>query len=263
VHRLWSEISAIAARTGSIPAGDTACGFANTAMVLADRRLIPKVFAAAIRVIAAVRSLAAVEAGAVGPHKDCGYEGVYVKAISGIPIAMEGKSSACAHLSAVGNITAAVADLWSNESVQNIRLLGGMAPTVSLEQLAYDCRLLNTAAKGGPAGARQLRDWLVDSDSALDPQAYVLRPDVVIDISRKFIAAPTPFLRARAAALASIEAMRKGHAAGKLDISGRELPWLDTMEAQIEEAPDDEEKFVEEMLDACKSEKFVPAKYDL
>jgi methanol--5-hydroxybenzimidazolylcobamide Co-methyltransferase len=263
MHRLWTEIASIAERTGSIPAGDTACGFANTAMVLADRGFVPKVLAAVIRVMSGVRSLAAVEAGAVGPHKDCGYEGVYVKAITGIPIAMEGKSSACAHFSGVGNIAAAGADLWSNESVQNIKLLGGMAPTVSMEQLAYDCRLMNQATKSGDAGALQLRDWLVDSDSALDAQAYVLRPDVVIDLSRRIVQAPTPFLRTKAAALATIDALRKGHAGGRLEISNRELPWLDTMEAQIVAVPDDEEQFVEQMLDSIESEKFIPWKYDL
>ena len=89
MHKLWTRITEIAGSTGSIPSGDTACGFANTAMVLADRGFIPKVFSAVIRVVSSVRSLAAVEAGAVGPHKDCGYEGVYVKAITGIPISME------------------------------------------------------------------------------------------------------------------------------------------------------------------------------
>ena len=42
-------------------------------------------------------------------------------------------------------MAACLADLWSNESVQNIKLLGGMAPTVSFELLAYDCRLMNEA----------------------------------------------------------------------------------------------------------------------
>ncbi|HML47272.1 MAG TPA: methyltransferase MtaB domain-containing protein, partial [Clostridia bacterium] len=69
------------------------------------------------RVISAVRSLVAVECGAKGPHKDCGYEGAYLKAISGIPISMEGKTAACAHLSPVGNVAICLADLWSNESV--------------------------------------------------------------------------------------------------------------------------------------------------
>ncbi|HHY46445.1 MAG TPA: methanol--corrinoid methyltransferase, partial [Firmicutes bacterium] len=158
--RLWNAIVAIARETGSIPSGDTACGFGNTAMMLAEKGYIPRVFAAVVRVITVVRSLVAYEVGAVGPSKDCAYEGPYIKAITGYPIAMEGKSAACAHLSPLGNIPAAVADLWSNESVQNIKLLGGMAPTVSMEQLAYDCRLMNTAGQEGKGSARKLRDWL-------------------------------------------------------------------------------------------------------
>ena len=98
-----------------------------------------------VRAVSAVRSLAAYECGAVGPGKDCGYENPILKAITGFPMAMEGKTSACAHLSPVGNVAAAACDTWSNESVQNVRLLGGMAPTCYVEQLIYDCRLMNQA----------------------------------------------------------------------------------------------------------------------
>ena len=66
--------------------------------------------------------------GAVGPSKDCAYEGPILKAITGCPIAMEGKSATCAHFSPVGNIASAMCDLWSNEIVQNVRLLSGNAP---------------------------------------------------------------------------------------------------------------------------------------
>ena len=45
------------------------------------------------------------------------------KAIAGVPISMEGRSATCAHLSPIGNIAAAAADLWSNESVQDTPLL--------------------------------------------------------------------------------------------------------------------------------------------
>ena len=131
MNKLWTEIVKISDKTGSIASGDTACGFANTAMVLADKSYIPRVFAAAVRVVSSIRSLVAIECGAKGPHKDCGYEGVYVKAITGTPISMEGRTASCAHLSPVGNVAACVADIWSNESIQNIKLLGGMAPTVS------------------------------------------------------------------------------------------------------------------------------------
>ena len=260
MHRLWSEISNIAQETGSIASGDTACGFANTAMVLADRKMIPKTFAAVDRVVAAVRSLAAIEAGAVGPHKDCGYEGVYVKAITGTPITMEGRSSAVAHLSPVGNIAACVADLWSNESIQHIKLLGGFAPVVSMEQLAYDCRLMNEATRRGPDAARLLRDLHADSDSRFDPQAYVLRPDVVFEISRKIVADQNgPLSRAKTAALAAIESLRGGLEQKRLILDDREAGWLDILESQIETIPDDVEKFTAEMIDEC--EKFNPEIY--
>lgn len=263
MSRLWKEIKTIADSTETIPAGDTACGFANTAMVLADRGFIPKVFAAVVRVISAVRSLVAIEEGAQGPHKDCGYEGVYIKAITGIPISMEGKSSACAHLSPVGNIAACVADLWSNESVQNIKLLGGMAPTVSMEQLIYDCRLMNTATESGAQNALLLRDLLCESDSKYDPQAYVLRPDVVIDISREIIKENTPFKRSKVAALAAIRTLRDAINLKKVSVDEKEISWLDTMEKQLESVPDDEETFISEMLTRDLSEKIDPKKYDL
>jgi methanol--5-hydroxybenzimidazolylcobamide Co-methyltransferase len=263
MSRLWTEIKKIADSSGTIAAGDTACGFANTAMVLADRGFVPKLFAAVVRVISAVRSLVAVEEGAVGPHKDCGYEGVYVKAITGIPISMEGKSSACAHLSPIGNIAACAADLWSNESVQNIKLLGGMAPTVSMEQLAYDCRLMNTAAESGSPNALLLRDWLCESDSKYDPQAYVLRPDVVLEISREIIKEDTPFKRSRAAAFAAVDALRRAVGNRKVLLDEREASWLDAMEARLESVPDDEEEFIGEMLERDDSGKLDPKKYDL
>src|SRR6516165_694687 len=171
---LWSAIDRISKRRGAIAAGDTACGFGNTAMVLAEQRMISRTFAAVVRAVSAVRSLVAYECCAVGPGKDCGYENIYLKAITGFPMAMEGKSAACAHLSPIGNIAAAACDTWSNESVQNIKLLGGMAPTCYVEQLIYDCRLMNQALAEGPQAALQLRQWMVDSDAALDPQAYIL-----------------------------------------------------------------------------------------
>lgn len=76
--------------------------------------------------------------------------GVFIlRSLTGTPISMEGKPAACAHLSPVGNVALCVVDLWSNESVQNIKLLGGMAPTVPFEQLTYDCHLMNEASARG------------------------------------------------------------------------------------------------------------------
>jgi len=259
---LWTEIVRIAEETGTIAAGDTACGFANTAMVMADKKYVPKVFSAAVRVISAVRSLIPAEVGAKGPHKDCGYEGVYVKAISGTPIATEGRVAACAHLSPVGNISFAVADLWSNESIQFIKLLGGDAPTVSFEQLSYDTRLANVATARGPETARLLRDLNVESDSKLDPQAYVLRPDVVLDISKEIVKVDGYYLRAKKAAILALEHLRKGYESDNLILDDKEIKYVDKLQATVEGMTDDVDEFTARMIPATKG-KLDPAKYDL
>ncbi len=260
---LWDHLKDIADRHGVICAGDTACGFANTAMVLADRGMIPRVFAAVVRAISAVRSLAAYECGAVGPGKDCGYENVFLKAITGCPMSMEGKTAACAHLSAVGNIAAAACDLWSNESVQDIKLLSGMAPTCFMEQLIYDCRLMNTAAADGPAGALKLRDWLVKSDARLDPQAFILAPENVLAIARAIVAAPGHYRAACAAAAKTISLLEEGGRAGVVSISPREQPWLDRMREGLAEMPEREDAFIAQMLPLVDAQRCRLAEYGL
>jgi methanol---5-hydroxybenzimidazolylcobamide Co-methyltransferase len=259
---LWGHIIPICRQTGIVASGDTACGFANTAMVLAEQKMIPRVLAAVVRVAAVPRSLVAYECGAVGPGKDCAYEGPYLKAIAGIPISMEGRTAACAHLSPVGNIAQAVCDCWSNESVQNVRLLSASAPVVSLEQLAYDCRLMNVAARS-PGGARQLRDWLVDSDSALDPQAYVLRPDVVLRIAGQLLEEKTAYGRTRRAVLAALEELRRAHQHGAVQILPREVRWLDSLQQQADALPEDEDELTAEFLGSNTNQNFVPAEYAL
>ena len=93
---LWDRISSICRAAGNVvPGGDTACGFAD-AMQLAGQKMLPETLAAVIRAMSAARSLVAFEHGAVGPSKDCAYEGPIIKAITGCPISMEGKSAACA-----------------------------------------------------------------------------------------------------------------------------------------------------------------------
>lgn len=258
---LWDNIVRISKDTHSLPSGDTACGLSNTSMVMANKNFIPRVFAAIDRVMTAVRTLVAVEHGAVGPDKDCGYEGVYVKAITGTPISMEGKSSACAHSSTVGNIAACLADCWSNESVENTRLLGGMAPTVSLENLIYDCRLMNVATAKGKA--KDLRDILAESDRHLDPQAYILDPAVVLKLSGEIIKGKSHLERTKIAASATIQELREAHKTGALNLREREVRYLDILENQLSTIPDDKEEYTQMIIKQTTVDKFDPVKYDL
>jgi methanol--5-hydroxybenzimidazolylcobamide Co-methyltransferase len=211
--------------------------------------------------MSAVRTLVAVERGAVGPDKDCGYEGEYLKAISGTPISMEGKSSACAHSSTIGNIAAALADCWSNESVENVRLLGGMAPTVSLENLAYDCRLMNVATARGKAF--DMRDMLVESDRQFDPQAYVLDPSTVLKISQEIVKGQSHFEQTKIAASATLTEIRSAYKAGNLQLAEREVRYLDIFEEQLNSIPDDVAEFQQQIVGNTTKDKFDPAKYDM
>ncbi|HVO20206.1 MAG TPA: methyltransferase MtaB domain-containing protein [Anaeromyxobacter sp.] len=260
---LWARIVEVARRTGRIAGGDTACGFGNTAMVLAEKGFIPKVFAALVRVISVVRTLVAVEEGATGPDKDCGYEGPYLKAIAGIPISMEGKTAACAHGSPVGNVAAACADLWSNESVQNVKLLGGFAPTVYLEQLEYDTRFLNAAIRDGRSTVLKVQQLQVESDVHLDPQALVLAPQNVVAIAGEMVKARTYVEAARRGALRALDLIEAAIGEEALLCSEQEQGWLPRLREELNAIPDEESAFVEQMLPALDLTKTIPAEYGL
>ncbi|MFH0991672.1 MAG: methyltransferase MtaB domain-containing protein [bacterium] len=236
---LWKEIVRVCEAHRVIPGGDSACGFANTAMQLASQGMLPEVFAAVVRAASAVRSLVAFECGAVGPSKDCAYEGPVLKAITGAPISMEGKSASCAHFSPVGNIAAAMCDVWSNESVQNVRLLSGSAPEAFLELLAYDCRLLNTAtAHNTQAMVQQL---LVDSDAALSPQALVLTPESTMQIATAIINEATPYKRTVAASREALRILSDAMKLKRVQINEREKEWLGRIEEGLSALPSNED----------------------
>ncbi|MDR3220050.1 MAG: hypothetical protein LBU22_13950 [Dysgonamonadaceae bacterium] len=260
---LWRKIVALAAGHGKIAAGDTACGFSNTAMVLAEKQYIPKVFAALVRVIAVVRSIVAIEEGAIGPDKDCGYEGPFLKAITGTPISMEGKTSACAHFSPVGNIASACADLWSNESVQNIKLLSGMAPTVYMEQLEYDVRLMNEALKAGSVPTHILQDLLVASDVYTDPQALILSPENVIRLSQELVKGDSYVANARNGALEALTIIEEALQNGNMKLADNEIAYLPLLREALDTIPDSESEFIEMMLPLLDKNKFIPEEYGL
>jgi methanol---5-hydroxybenzimidazolylcobamide Co-methyltransferase len=258
---LWMEISGICARrAGVVSGGDTACAFGNTAMQLAHQRMLPEVLAAVVRAMSAVRSLAAFENGAVGPSKDCAYEGPIMKAITGCPISMEGKSATCAHFSPVGNIASAMCDLWSNESVQNIRLLSGNAPEAFAELLTYDCRLMNVAT--AKHQELVLRDWLTESDEWLSPQAAVLSPSATCRIAAAITGATTPYQRTIAAGLEAVHVLRDGIASGRLKLPAKEGQWLSRIEGELAAAPSSEEQLLAAMIEQHAGI-FDPASYGL
>lgn len=260
---LWGKIIAISDKTGAIPGGDTACAFGNTAMVLAEKKYIPKTFAAVARIITTVRTIVAIEQGAKGPDKDCGYEGPFLKAITGTPISMEGRTAACAHSSPIGNIAGACADLWSNESVQNVKLLAGMAPTVSMEQLLYDARLYNEATRKGRDFALAFQDILVQSDMRFDPQAVILAPVNVMAISRAMVESSNYIEAAVKGSLKGLEIIEESQKSGRLQLEEKEIPWIDMLRTSLQEIPVDESQFTESILPTIDTSEIILSEYGL
>ena len=245
---LWSQISDKCEKSGhSVSAGDTACGFADTSMVLAYQKMLPDVLAAVDRAMSGVRTLKAVENGAKGPSKDCGYENPIVKAITGIPISQEGKSATCAHFSDVGNISATMCDLWSNESVQNIRLLSGNAPEAYTELLAYDCKLMNIA--NAHKQGHIFQSWMTESDENVTAIGTVLTPNSVFEIAKAIVAEDTDYHRTVAAGKAALNIIQKSVDGKKLNLGKKELTWLNRLHKEFAELPKDENVLAEEMVE--------------
>jgi methanol--5-hydroxybenzimidazolylcobamide Co-methyltransferase len=171
---------------------------------------------------------------------------------------MEGKSATCAHFSPVGNIAAAMCDLWSNESVQNVRLLSGNAPEAYAELLAYDCRLMNTASARGQA--LTLRQWLTESDEWLSPQAAVLSPEATVRIARAIVGERDSYGRTVAAGKAAVEILREGLASGRLNLVARERAWLDKIDRELELLPQTDDELRAAVDDTCHG-LYYPASY--
>jgi methanol--5-hydroxybenzimidazolylcobamide Co-methyltransferase len=263
VEYLWGRIVEVV-KGKAIATGDTACAHANSAMVLAGgftSKMISHVFAAIVRAISAVRTLASYEAGGIGPGKDCAYENTIIKAITGIPVSLEGKSSACAHASLVGNIPMAVTDLWSNESIEYIKLYGGMGPAVSLEMLAYDADLLNTAIQEGKQNL--LKELICKSNAFKDPQALILSPESSIKIGKAIVNFESYYERSVNAALEALKLIEINKE--ELNLPKIELKYIERLKTDLTNLPDDESTFIEEMTKKYSNltKEFIPKNYDI
>ena len=264
---MWTKIVDCAKRNNVVPGGDTDCAQANTAMFLAGGLLgknVSHTIAAVARAIAGARSLVAIECGATGPTKDCGYENPIVKSIASVPICAEGKNATCAHADLMGNLTCGVCDVWSNESVYNREEMGGPTPGVWLQSLGYECALMNTATQIGTAKA--LRDTYVLADKYRDPQGVVLAYDNAYKIGEAIVAdGEDIYLRSRAAAIKAMDLINEAVDAKRIFLTRFERDTLDSTYKTYEQLPDDSKKFIKTCIKRYgrKVKEHDPSQYEL
>lgn len=260
---LWPQIIEIARRHDCIAGGDTDCAQANTAMFMAGGFIskdIPHTLAALCRAFSVSRSLVAYECGATGPGKNCAYENPIIKAIIGVPISTEGKTSACAHMGLCGNVMAATCDLWSNEAVEYHEMFGGSTSAVFAEMLGYDVAAMNAAVALGYQ--KEYQACLINSDRYRSPQSFILCPDNAWAIGKAMVENNgSLYARARAAAMTSAALMLADAA---LRFTAFEKDSLLGYIKELEALPDKEEDFIDLCLARYSKVKgFTPASYGL
>jgi len=252
----WNQIVAICKKNNCIPGGDTNCSEANTAMFMAGgmtSKDVPHVYAALCRAISAARTMVAYECGATGPTKDCAYEDPIVKAMTGVPITTEGKTSACGHSDLASNLIAAVCDLWSNEAVEYHDMFGATTTSVFAEILGYDCAQFNAAIDLGLA--KEMQTILVNSDAYRDSHSLILVPDNAWAIGNEIVKNTSKgyYTRARAGAMKAGSIIL---ADTKMKLTAFEKEALEDAMKQMEALPEDEGNFLDMAMPKYK--KLVP-----
>ena len=244
---IWEECTNICKKHKTIPGGDTNCSGANVAMFMAGGYLdndVQRTFSAVTRAISAARTLAACEAGAVGPDKDCGYEGPIVKSITGKPAAQEGKNCQCAHCDLQGNLIAQCCDLWSNESVEYHPEFGGTSVQCWGGSLGYEASLMNTAIQ--LKQEKTLRDLYMYSDRQRGPEAYILAYDHAYMIGKAIADNGNDlYMRAKVAGQTAADIIMKGYNSKELALTNKQLEVIQDIQKKLAALPDDTDKFVE------------------
>ncbi len=251
---IWPEFVNICKKNNVVPGGDTDCSGANTSMFMAGGYLdndVQRTFSALTRAISAARTVVAWECGAVGPDKDCGYEGPICKAIAGNTTSQEGKQCHCAHCDIQSNLMASTCDLWSNESVEYHPEFGGSSVQCWLATLGNEVMLMNTSIQFKQD--KVLRDLYMYADRVRGPEAYILSYDHAYEIGKAIADNGNDlYLRAKAAGETAAKILMDGYKSKELLLTRKQLEVLESSIQQFEALPDNEDAFVELCLEKYK-----------
>ena len=122
---------------------------------------------------------------------------------------------------------------------------------------------MNTARSHGKESARQLQRWLVESDVATDPQAFIISPESSVELARAIVTSNSHYHAGLAVAHKAVELLRGAHAKGKLRIAPNEVAWFDSMQDTLDELPESESEFIGRQLALADRSRFLPGEYGL
>ncbi|MDO8549361.1 MAG: methyltransferase MtaB domain-containing protein, partial [Ignavibacteria bacterium] len=107
------------------------------------------------------------------------------------------------------------------------------------------------------------RNWMVESDAGFDAQAYILKPEIVIDLSQKLIQENSPYKMTLCAVDETLKILREAVDKGDLKLNDIETRWLNMLSMQLDGIPEDENIMIEMMKSGIYTDKFLPDEYNL
>jgi methanol--5-hydroxybenzimidazolylcobamide Co-methyltransferase len=122
---------------------------------------------------------------------------------------------------------------------------------------------MNTARSHGREAASQLQRWLVESDVATDPQAFIISPGSSVELARAIVGSDSHYHAGVAVARRALELMRTAHGEGKLRVAPNEVIWFDTLQDTLDDLPDSESEFIGQQLALADRSRFLPEEYGL
>ncbi len=98
----------------------------------------------------------------------------------------------------------------------------------------------------------------------LDPQAYVLKPSIVLEIAKDIINEPSRLTcRTRKAAQVTLNKLKEAVNTDELSFSKQELRWLDSLSKSADELPEDENEFIQSVLPNIDRGKVQLSEYEI
>jgi methanol--5-hydroxybenzimidazolylcobamide Co-methyltransferase len=122
---------------------------------------------------------------------------------------------------------------------------------------------MNLALKEKNGLALKYRNMLIESDANFDPQAYILKPEIVMELSRKIIQKKTPYEMTLTAVKETLELLKTAVDKGDIKLNETETRWLSILCMQLDGIPGDEKTMIEMMMDGVYADKFIPEEYGL
>jgi hypothetical protein len=103
----------------------------------------------------------------------------------------------------------------------------------------------------------------VNSDRCYDPQALILAPDNVIEISKEIVRGENYIDATKRGCLKGIELIENAIASGILRNDEKETSWIQILKDDISSIPINESEFIEEILPTLDASKVILSEYGL